>query len=122
MLYVYSVPSGAVTVIEPAAGSAQVGSVEVVATVGAPAGALISTLPVVWQAPATLVHCGEDWKLVPSIEYVYSAPKGAVTVIEPAAGSAQVGSVELVVTVGAVAGALMVTLPVAVQLSATLLT
>jgi hypothetical protein len=40
------------------------------------------------------------WKFVPSIEYVYSAPSGAVTVILPAVGSAQVGSVEEVVTVG----------------------
>ena len=38
---------------------------------------------------------------------MYSAPSGAVTVIEPAAGSTQVGSVEVVVTTGALAGALM---------------
>ena len=53
---------------------------------------------------------------------MYSAPSGAVTVIEPAVGSAHVGSVEVVVTVGALAGALMVTLADAWQLPATLLT
>jgi hypothetical protein len=77
---VYSVPSGAVTVIEPADGSAQVGSVDVVVTVGALAGALIVTLPVAWHLPATLLttvmvydpapmplNIGDDWKLVPSM-------------------------------------------------------
>ena len=59
---------------------------------------------------------------MPSMLYVYSAPSGAVTVTEPLAGSAQVGSVDVVVTVGAVAGALTVALPVAWQLPATLLT
>jgi hypothetical protein len=53
---------------------------------------------------------------------VYSAPSGAVTVIVPAVGSAHVGSVEDAVTVGAVAGGLTVTLVVAGQLPATLLT
>jgi hypothetical protein len=33
---------------------------------------------------------GDDLKFVPSILYVYAAPSGAVTVIEPAVGSAQV--------------------------------
>jgi hypothetical protein len=42
-------------VIDPADGSAQVGSVDVVVTVGAFAGALIVTLPVAWQLPATLL-------------------------------------------------------------------
>ena len=55
MLYVYSAPSGAVTVIDPAAGSAHVGSVVVVVTVGALAGALIVTLADAWQLPATLL-------------------------------------------------------------------
>src|SRR4029079_8242927 len=135
MLYVYSAPSGAVTVIEPAAGSAQVGSVDVVVTVGAVAGALIVTLADAWQLPATLlttitvslpaptpVNVGDDWKLMPSMLYVYSAPSGDVTVIEPAVGSAHVGSVDVVVTDGALAGALMVTLADAWQLPATLLT
>ena len=135
ILYVYSGPSGAVTVIEPAVGSAQVGSVDVVVTVGAVAGALIVTLADAWQLPATLLttvivydpaptpeKTGDDWKLMPSMLYVYSAPSGAVTVIEPAVGSAQVGSVLVAVTVGAVAGALTVALPVAWQLPATLLT
>ena len=89
-------------------------------TVGAFAGALIVTLPDAWQLPATLlttvtvyepaptpVNVGDDWKFVPSILYVYSEPSGAVTVIEPAAGSAHVGSVEVVVIVGALAGALI---------------
>ena len=131
----YSAPSGAVIVIEPAVGSAQVGSVLVVVTVGALAGVLIVTLADAWQLPATLlrtvtlyepapipVNVGVDWKFVPSIEYVFSAPSGAVTVIEPAAGSAHVGSVDVVVTVGALAGALMVMLAEAWQLPATLLT
>jgi hypothetical protein len=45
-----------------------------------------------------------------------------VTVIVPAVGSAQAGSADVVVTVGALAGALMVTLADAWQLPATLLT
>ena len=68
------------------------------------------------------VNVGDDWKFVPSMLYVYSEPSGAVTVIEPAAGSAHVGSVEVVVTVGALAGALMVRLADDWQLPATLLT
>ena len=77
----YSAPSGAVTVIEPAAGSAHVGSVDVVVIVGALAGALMVTLADAWQLPAMLLttvivyepaptplNIGEDWKLVPSIE------------------------------------------------------
>jgi hypothetical protein len=132
---VYSAPSGAVTVIVPAVGSAHVGSADVVVTVGALAGALMVTLADAWQLPATLLkmttvydpaptplNVGEDWKFVPSIEYVYSAPSGAVTVIDPAVGSAHVGSVDAVVTVGALAGALIVTLADAWQLPATLLT
>jgi hypothetical protein len=123
-----------VTVIDPAVGSAQVGSVDVVVIVGALAGALIVTLADAWQLPATLlttvvvydpaptlVNIGDDWKLVPSMLYVYSTPSGAVTVIDPAVGSAQVGSVDVVDMVGALAGALMVTLPDAWQLPATLL-
>jgi hypothetical protein len=123
-----------VTVIDPAIGSAHVGSAEVVVTTGALAGALIVTLADAWQLPATLlttvtvydpaptpIKFGELWKVVPSIEYVYSAPSGAVTVIVPAVGSAQVGSAELVVTTGALAGALIVTLVDAWQLPATLL-
>jgi hypothetical protein len=103
--------------------------------VGAFAGALIVTLAEAWQLPATLlttvivydpaptlVNIGDDWKLVPSIEYVNSAPSGAVIVINPAVGSAQVGSVDVVDMVGALAGALMVTLADAWQLPATLLT
>ena len=121
--------------IEPAEGSAQVGSVEVVAIVGAPAGALMVTFAVVWHEPAallttvtvyapapTVVNVGDAWKFVPSIEYVYSVPSGAVTVMEPAAGSAHIGSVVEVVTVGAFAGALMVAVVVAWQLPATELT
>jgi hypothetical protein len=132
---VYSAPSGAVTVIEPAAGSAQFGSVDVVVIVGAIAGALMVTLADAWQLPAALlamiivydpaptpVNVGDDWKLMPSMLYVYSGPSGAVTVIDPAVGSAHVGSVEVVVIVGALAGALMVTLADAWQLPATLLT
>ena len=74
----YSAPSGAVTVIEPAVGSAQVGSVVVVVTVGALAGALMFAFALAWQLPATLlttvivydpaptpVNVGEDWKFVP---------------------------------------------------------
>ena len=130
----YSAPSGAVTVIEPAAGSAHVGSVLDVVIVGALAGALIVTLADAWQLPATLLttitvydpapmpaNIGEDWKFVPSMLYVYSAPSGAVTVIEPAVGSAHVGSVLDVVTVGALAGALIVTLADVWQLPAMLL-
>jgi hypothetical protein len=133
--YVYSAPSGAVTVIEPAVGSAHVGSVDVVVTVGAFAGALIVTLADAWQLPATLLatiivydpapiplNIGDDWKLVPSMLYVYSTPSGAVTVIDPAVGSAHVGSVDVLVTVGALTGALIVILPDAWQLPATLLT
>ena len=69
------------TVIEPAAGSAHVGSVDVVVIVGALAGALMVTLADAWQLPATLLmtvivydpaptplNIGEDWKFVPSIE------------------------------------------------------
>jgi hypothetical protein len=41
--------------MEPAVGSAQVGSVEVVVIVGALAGALIVTLADAWQLPATLL-------------------------------------------------------------------
>jgi hypothetical protein len=44
-----------VTVIDPAVGSAHVGSVDVVVTVGALAGALIVTLADAWQLPATLL-------------------------------------------------------------------
>ena len=43
------------TVIEPTVGSAQVGSDDVVVTVGALAGALIVTLADAWQLPATLL-------------------------------------------------------------------
>jgi hypothetical protein len=68
------------------------------------------------------VNIGDDWKLVPSMLYVYSTPSGAVTIIDPAVGSAQVGSVDVVVTVGAFAGALIVTLAEAWQLPAMLLT
>ena len=81
MLYVYSAPSGAVTVIVPEVGSAHVGSVDVVVTIGALAGALMVTLADAWQLPATLLttvivyepaptplNIGEDWKLVQSIE------------------------------------------------------
>ena len=68
------------------------------------------------------VNVGDDWKFVPSMLYVYSVPSGDVTVIEPPAGSAHVGSVEVVVTVGAFAGAVIVTLAEAWQLPATLLT
>ena len=68
------------TVIEPAVGSAHVGSVDVVVTAGALAGALIVTLAEAWQLPATLLatiivydpapmtlNIGDDWKLVPSM-------------------------------------------------------
>ena len=41
--------------MEPALGSAHVGSVVVVVTVGAPTGALIVALAVAWQLPATLL-------------------------------------------------------------------
>ena len=77
----YSAPSGAITVIEPAVGSAQVGLVLVVATIGALAGALMVTLADAWQLPGmlltmvivydpapTLLNVGEDWKFVPSNE------------------------------------------------------
>jgi hypothetical protein len=76
----------------------------------------------VYDPAPTLVNIGEDWKFVPSLEYVNSDPSGAVTVIDPAVGSAHVGSDDVVVTVGAFAGALMVTLTDAWQLPATLLT
>ena len=131
----YSAPSGAVTVIEPAVGSAHVGSVDVVVIVGELKGAMMVTLADAWQLPVTLLitvtvydpaptplNIGEDWKFVPSILYVYSAPIGAVTVIEPAVGSAQVGSVLVVATIAALAGALIVTLADAWQLPAILLT
>ncbi|HUQ65985.1 MAG TPA: hypothetical protein VM101_07510, partial [Flavitalea sp.] len=117
--YVYSLPSGAVTVMLPV-GVAQVGCVAVVLICGAPIGLLRFTFTDAWQDPAALLitvmvydpalsplNIGDVWKLVPSIEYVYSAPSGAVTVIEPAVGFAHVGSVEVVVTVGAFAGALI---------------
>jgi hypothetical protein len=81
MLYVYSTPSGAVTVIEPAVGSAHVGSVDEVVIVGALAGAFTVILADAWQLPATLLttvivydpaptplNTGDDWKFVPSIE------------------------------------------------------
>ena len=74
-------PSGAVTVIEPAAGSAHVGSVLVAVATGAVAGGLTVTLVVAGQLPATLlttvtvyepaatpVKFGDDWNVVPSIE------------------------------------------------------
>ena len=67
--------------MEPAAGSAHVGSVEVVVTVGAFAGLLMFTLAVPWQLPATLlttvIACGsaptalkvgEVWGVPPSSE------------------------------------------------------
>ena len=41
--------------MEPAAGSAHVGSVEVVVTTGAFAGLLMFTLADAWQLPATLL-------------------------------------------------------------------
>ena len=65
---------------------------------------------------------GDDWNVVPSIEYVYSDPSGAVTVMVPDVGSVQVGSVEVAVTVGAFGGAFTVTLVVVWQLAETLLT
>src|SRR6266705_1008089 len=46
----------------------------------------------------------DDWKLIPSMLYVYCAPSGAVTVIVPVA-TAQVGSTTLAVGVGGTAGA-----------------
>ena len=52
----YSAPSGAVTVIDPALGSAHVGSLLVVEIVGALAGALIVTFADAWQLPATLLR------------------------------------------------------------------
>ena len=67
--------------MEPAAGSAHVGSVEVVVTVGAFAGLLMFTLAVPWQLPATLLttvivcgpaptalNVGEVWGVPPSSE------------------------------------------------------
>jgi hypothetical protein len=68
------------------------------------------------------VKLGDDWNVVPSIEYVYSAPSGAVTVIDPDVGSAHVGSVAVAVAVGGVVGGPTVAAPVAWQLPATLLT
>ena len=53
---------------------------------------------------------------------MYSEPSGAVTVIEPAVGSAHVGAVDVAVTAGAFAGGFTVTLVVAWQLADTLLT
>jgi hypothetical protein len=76
----------------------------------------------VYDPAPTLVNTGEDWKFVPSMLYVYSAPSGAVTVIVPAVGSAHVGLAVVVVTTGALAAALIVTLADAWQLPATLLT
>jgi hypothetical protein len=97
-------------VIVPDVGSAQVGSVADAVAVGAVAGGLTVTLVVAGQVPETLLstltvydpaptpgNVGDDWNVVPSMEYVYCAPRGDVTVIEPAAGSAHVGSVELAV-------------------------
>ena len=67
--------------MEPAAGSAHVGSVEVVVTVGAFAGLLMFTLAVPWQLPATLLttvmvcgpaptalNVGDVWGVPPSSE------------------------------------------------------
>ena len=67
--------------MEPAAGSAHVGSVVEVVTVGAATGALMVAVVVAWQLPATELttvtvyppaatplNVGEDWKFMPSIE------------------------------------------------------
>ena len=80
MLYVYSAPRGAVRVIEPAVGSAHVGLVVEVVTVGMLDDPFIVTLDDVWQLPATLLatitvyepaptplKVGDDWKFVPSM-------------------------------------------------------
>ena len=56
------------------------------------------------------------------MEYVYSGPSGAVTVIDPAVGSAHVGSVAVALATGGVVGGPTVAAPVAWQLPATLLT
>ena len=45
---------------------------------------------------ATLLKTVDDWKLIPSMLYVYCAPNGAVTVIVPVA-TVQIGSTTLAV-------------------------
>ena len=55
------------------------------------------------MAGVTLLNTGDAWKFVPSIEYVYCAPSGAVTVIVPVA-TAHVGSVISAVGVAGVVG------------------
>jgi hypothetical protein len=39
----------------------------------------------VYPFGASVLNVGDAWKFVPSIEYVYCAPSGAVTVIVPVA-------------------------------------
>src|SRR6266705_3011520 len=115
MLYVYCAPSGAVTVIVPVA-TAQVGSTTLALGVGGTAGAAFTVTDAVEVHPpasftvnvyvfgATLLNMVDDWKLIPSMLYVYCAPSGAVTVIVPVA-TVQVGSTTLAVGVGGVPGA-----------------
>ena len=75
----YSAPSGAVTVIDPVV-TAHVGCTLVFVTLGAPVAALISSVAVASQEPATelltvMVYTfgarplkvGEAWKVVPSM-------------------------------------------------------
>src|SRR5688572_27593060 len=57
----------------------------------------------VYVPAGRLLNTGDAWKLVPSIEYVYCVPIGAVTVIDPF-GTTQSGCVTLAVTSGPSAG------------------
>ena len=63
----------------------------------------------------TLLNTADAWKFTPSMLYVYCAPSGAVTVIDPVA-TVQVGSTSVAVGGGGADGAgFTVTLAVELQ-------
>src|SRR6266705_1963807 len=107
MLYVYCAPSGAVTVIVPVA-TVQVGSTTLAVGAGGVPGPAFTVIVADDEHPpasftvnvyvfgVTLLNTVDAWKLIPSIEYVYCAPSGAVTVIVPVA-TVQVVSTTLAV-------------------------
>ena len=113
--YVYWAPSGAVTAIVPVATVQVASTVVTVGAGGAEGAGFTVTLAddvhppdcftvTVYVFGVTLLNTGEAWKFVASIEYVYCAPSGAVTVIVPVA-TVHVGSTTVAVGAAGAPGA-----------------